>query len=60
MSDRQRAAAAERESAQKEYIQQVAGRTTSPAAQIADAKELLDTGAINQTEFEALKAKAVA
>jgi hypothetical protein len=60
MSERQRAAAAEKESAQKEYIQQVAGRSASPAAQIADAKELLDSGAINQTEFDALKAKAVA
>ena len=60
MSARQTAAAAEKESAQKEYIQQVAGRTTSPAAQIADAKELLDSGTIDQTEFDALKAKAVA
>ncbi len=60
MSERQRVAAAERESAQREYIQQAAGRSSSPTAQIADAKELLDSGAIDQTEFDALKAKAVA
>lgn len=60
MSERQQAASAEAESAQKDYIQQVAGRSSSPAAQIADAKQLLDSGAINQSEFEALKAKAVA
>jgi hypothetical protein len=31
-----------------------------PAAEIAKAKELLDAGAINEVEFEAIKAKAVA
>ena len=39
------------------YIRSVAG---SPTAEIAQAKELLDTGAISQTEFDAIKTKALA
>ena len=43
---------------QDAYIQQVAGQT-SPAAQIAQAKELLDSGDITADEFASLKARAL-
>ena len=60
MTERQMKAIAEQQAAQQEYIQQVAGKSASPASQIADAKALLDSGAITQTEFDSLKAKAMA
>ena len=63
MADRQMAAVAQQQASQDEYIRQVAGKTATPAtpaAQIADAKALLDSGAIQQNEFDALKAKALA
>ncbi|HSL37044.1 MAG TPA: PLDc N-terminal domain-containing protein [Arthrobacter sp.] len=60
MTERQMALVAEQQAAQQEYIQKVAGKSASPASQIADAKALLESGAINQTEFESLKAKAMA
>lgn len=52
---------AESRQAQEEanaYIRQVAG--SSPTSEIESAKKLLDSGAISQTEFDALKAKALA
>lgn len=44
---------------QDAYIKQVASGK-SPAEHIADAKALLDSGTITETEFQALKAKALA
>lgn len=60
MGERQMAEVARQQAAQQEYIQSVAGKTASPASQIADAKALLDSGAISQTEFDSLKTKAMA
>ena len=42
-----------------EYIKTVASEVDAPG-QIAQAKQLLDSGAINQQEFDALKQKALA
>jgi hypothetical protein len=60
MRDRQVAAAADQRAAQEKYIQSVAAKTANPAEVIADAKNLLDTGAISQAEFDTMKAKALA
>jgi Short C-terminal domain/Phospholipase_D-nuclease N-terminal len=61
MGERQMKAVADAQAQQEKYIKQVASSSaTSPADQIASAKSLLDSGAISQSEFDALKAKALA
>jgi hypothetical protein len=42
-----------------DYVKSVAG-SGGPAAEIDKAKQLLDSGAITQVEFDAIKAKAIA
>ncbi|HPO19108.1 MAG TPA: SHOCT domain-containing protein, partial [Rubrivivax sp.] len=57
MSRRQLASMEKAKAQTETYIKEVAGK--SPAADIADAKALLDAGTINQAEFDRLKAKAL-
>ena len=59
MNDRTLAAQQEMQQRQSEYIKSVAGSSSS-ADQIAQAKGLLDSGAITQQEFDQIKAKALA
>jgi hypothetical protein len=58
MYERQASALHDARASQEDYIRSVA--TASPGDQIAQAKGLLDSGAISQAEFDALKAKALA
>ena len=60
MNERQLAALADAQAQQQQYIKSVAASSASPAQQITDAKKLLDSGAITQEEFGALKARALA
>ena len=60
MNERAMVAAQQQRAATDNYIKGVAAQTKSPAEQIADAKGLLDSGAITQQEFDSLKAKALA
>jgi membrane protease subunit (stomatin/prohibitin family) len=57
MAERSASQMQQMKQAQDSYIQEVAG--TSPADQIARAKELLDAGTISQEEFDKLKARAL-
>jgi hypothetical protein len=43
-----------------EYVRTTAGTGGGAAAEIDKAKQLLDSGAISQAEFDAIKAKALA
>jgi orotidine-5'-phosphate decarboxylase len=59
MADRQAQAAQRAKSQTDDYIKTVA-QEVDPAGQIAQAKSLLDSGAINQQEFDKLKQNALA
>ncbi len=62
MAQRDIEAADEFREAQVEYTKNLmkdAGKPVTPADQIAQAKELLDSGSITPEEFEKLKAKAL-
>jgi len=60
MSERNLARAAEAQAANADYIRTVAGTSSSStAAEIEKGKQLLDSGAITQAEFDSLKAKAL-
>jgi hypothetical protein len=63
MTERSLEAQAEAQKRQDAYVRSVAtpnGSKASAADEIASAKGLLDSGAINASEFEQLKAKALA
>lgn len=61
MHERQLEQMRQMQAAQAEYIKSVAAPSGGSATdQIASAKSLLDSGAITQAEFDALKSKALA
>lgn len=57
MEERQSEASQQAQQQTDQYIRSVAG---GPTNEIEKAKSLLDSGAITQTEFDSLKAKALA
>jgi len=59
MGERSMKQAQQQQSEMDSYVRSVAG-SSDPTAQIAKGKELLDSGAISQAEFDQLKAKALA
>jgi hypothetical protein len=59
MARRNMEQAAAAQSATDEYVRSVAG-SSGPAAEIEKAKGLLESGAISQQEYDAIKAKALA
>jgi hypothetical protein len=59
MAERDMAQYQQVRSAQDDYIRSVA-QSSDPSAQIKQAHDLLQSGAITQAEFDALKSKALA
>lgn len=61
MRERAEASAERKQQQQDDYIRRTAGQATpaNAADQIAQARALLDAGAISQQEYEALKSKAL-
>ena len=59
MADRNLAQIQQSQAQFDEHVRSVASRS-DPTSQIADAKKLLDSGAITQEEFDAIKKKALA
>ena len=59
MGERKMAQMQQAQSQMDTYVKSVAA-STDPAAQIAQAKTLLDNGTISQAEFDQLKARALA
>jgi uncharacterized protein HemY len=60
MQERQIAEMKARNEATQQYIQQVAGTSTSTAEELARLADLRDKGTISEEEFQSLKAKAIA
>ena len=61
MAERRAAEVRDSQASFDSYVRDVAGSgSAAPADQIAKAKELLDSGAIDQAEFDKLKQKALA
>ena len=60
MRERAEADARAREVAQRAYIQEAAGTVSSPAAEVERLANLRAQGAIDEAEFQALKAKTLA
>lgn len=59
MAKRREAAIEQAQDARDAYFRRATGGSTSSVEQIATAKNLLDTGAIDEAEFRLIKAKAL-